>query len=65
MAAAHWGQEEACKVLVENFANMDTKNFGVSISSTDKWRFISFLRNLLYCEQSVRVFNSMFKHEAR
>ena len=30
MAAAHWGQEEACKVLVENFANMEDKNLSVS-----------------------------------
>ena len=30
MAAAHWGQEEACKVLVENFANMEEKNLSVS-----------------------------------
>ena len=31
MAAAHWGQEEACKVLVENFANMEEKNLSVGI----------------------------------
>ena len=30
MAAAHWGQEESCKVLVENFASMEDKNLSVS-----------------------------------
>ena len=33
MAAAHWGQEEACKLLVENFANMEEKNLSVGIIS--------------------------------
>lgn len=32
-AAAHWGQEESCKVLVENFCNMDVKNGSVSLLS--------------------------------
>ena len=32
-AAAHWGQEEACKVLAENLCNMDTKNNNVGIDS--------------------------------
>lgn len=30
-AAAHWDQEEACKVLTENFCDMDMKNNAVSI----------------------------------
>ena len=29
-AAAHWGQEEACKVLAENLCNMDLKTNNVS-----------------------------------
>ena len=29
-AAAHWGQEEACKVLVENLCDMEAKNAAVS-----------------------------------
>lgn len=29
-AAAHWGQEEACKILVENMCNMEVKNNAVS-----------------------------------
>ena len=30
-AAAHWGQKEAAEMLVENFCNMDVKNYVVSI----------------------------------
>ena len=30
-AAAHWEQEEACKILAENGASFDTKNFAVRI----------------------------------
>ena len=30
-AAAHWEQEEACKILVENFCNMDAKNNSVNL----------------------------------
>jgi protein phosphatase 1 regulatory subunit 12A len=26
-AAAHWGQGEACRILAENYANMDIKNY--------------------------------------
>ena len=29
-AAAHWGQEEACRILVENYCAMDIKNVAVS-----------------------------------
>lgn len=29
-AAAHWGQREACEILVENFCDMDMKNYVVS-----------------------------------
>lgn len=28
-AAAHWGQEEACKILVENFCDFEAKNNSV------------------------------------
>lgn len=28
-AAAHWAQEEACKILVENFCNFEAKNNSV------------------------------------
>ena len=28
-AAAHWGQKEACEMLVEDFCDMDMKNFVV------------------------------------
>ncbi len=28
-AAAHWGQKEACEILVENFCDMDKKNYVV------------------------------------
>lgn len=30
-AAAHWGQEEACRVLVENMCDMMHKNKAVSM----------------------------------
>ena len=26
-AAAHWAQREACEILVENYANMEIKNY--------------------------------------
>jgi protein phosphatase 1 regulatory subunit 12A len=29
-AAAHWAQEEACQLLVENMCNMEAKNNWVS-----------------------------------
>lgn len=29
-AAAHWGQEESCKVLAENMCDMESKNQAVS-----------------------------------
>lgn len=29
-AAAHWGQEESCKVLAENMCDMEAKNQAVS-----------------------------------
>ena len=29
-AAAHWGQEEACKILTDNLCDLDAKNNGVS-----------------------------------
>ena len=32
--AAHWGQLEACKLLVENFCDMDIKNYAVSFAET-------------------------------
>ena len=32
--AAHWGQIEACKLLVENFCDMDIKNYAVSYEYT-------------------------------
>lgn len=28
--AAHWGQSETCKLLVDNFCDMDIKNYAVS-----------------------------------
>ena len=28
-AAAHWGQEEACKILAENMCDMESKNLAV------------------------------------
>lgn len=30
-AAAHWGERQACEVLVENMADMDLKNKAVNI----------------------------------
>jgi ankyrin repeat protein len=30
-AAAHWGQEEACKILAENMCDMEAKNLAVSL----------------------------------
>lgn len=30
-AAAHWGQREAVEILAENMADMDVRNFVVSI----------------------------------
>ena len=37
-AAAHWGQKEAAEMLVENFCNMDIKNYVVGF----------FLKNLIF-----------------
>lgn len=31
-AASHWGQKEACEVLVENLCDMDVKNLVVRVS---------------------------------
>lgn len=31
MAAAHWGQKEACQMLVASLADMDTSNYAVSV----------------------------------
>lgn len=28
-AAAHWGQEESCKILMEKFCNFEAKNSAV------------------------------------
>lgn len=28
-AAAHWGQEESCKILAENMCDMEAKNLAV------------------------------------
>ena len=39
-AAAHWEQEEACKILAEHGANFDNKTYSVSK------RVFSFLVNL-------------------
>lgn len=36
-AAAHWGQKEACEMLVEEFCDMDMKNYVVG-----NYQFISF-----------------------
>nr|XP_033340456.1 protein phosphatase 1 regulatory subunit 12A isoform X8 [Megalopta genalis] len=48
-AAAHWGQFEACKLLVENFCNMDIKNYAdqtaFDIADTDILSALSFLRD--------------------
>ena len=30
-AAAHWGQEESCKILAENMCDMEAKNLAVNI----------------------------------
>ena len=32
-AAAHWGQEESCKILAENMCDMEAKNLAVSVLS--------------------------------
>ncbi|XP_076650166.1 myosin binding subunit isoform X8 [Halictus rubicundus] len=48
-AAAHWGQFEACKLLVENFCNMDIKNYAdqtaFDIADADILSALSFLRD--------------------
>jgi hypothetical protein len=36
-AAAHWGQKEACEMLVEEFCDMDMKNYVVG-----NYQFIKF-----------------------
>lgn len=33
-AAAHWGQKEASQILVDNLADMDSKNYVVSLTDT-------------------------------
>lgn len=32
-AAAHWGQKEAAQILVDNLADMDSKNYVVSYNN--------------------------------
>ena len=68
-AAAHWGQEEACKVLAENLCNMDTKNNNVSIASPEqrinhRCALSNFLMFFLLVEevgdQSFRSFDVVF-----
>ncbi|XP_078040844.1 myosin binding subunit isoform X3 [Augochlora pura] len=48
-AAAHWDQFEACKLLVENFCNMDIKNYAdqtaFDIADADILSALSFLRD--------------------
>lgn len=31
--AAHWGETEACKLLVDNYCDMDIKNYAVSFAN--------------------------------
>ena len=33
-AAAHWGQKDAARILVENLCSMDIKNIAVSVTRT-------------------------------
>ena len=44
-AAAHWGQEEACKILAENMCDMESKNLAVlyQIIALDKTIAVIFL----------------------
>lgn len=41
-AAAHWAQEEACKILVENFCNFEAKNNSVRRTLVVSWKFYQF-----------------------
>lgn len=43
-AAAHWGQKEACEILVENFCDMDKKNY-VVISFKCLYLILFFLKS--------------------
>jgi protein phosphatase 1 regulatory subunit 12A len=43
-ASAHWGQEEACKVLVQNLCNMEARNQAVSVTEPLFVRFHWFYK---------------------
>ena len=46
-AAAHWGEREACRILVENGANFDTLTyFGHSVLSVADKSIEEYLYNL-------------------
>ena len=42
-AAAHWGQKEACEILVENFCDMEKKNYVVGLMFRDLGYRVRFL----------------------
>ncbi|XP_021915295.1 protein phosphatase 1 regulatory subunit 12A isoform X3 [Zootermopsis nevadensis] len=47
-AAAHWGQKEACEMLVEEFCDMDMKNYvgqtAYDVADTDMFRLLEELK---------------------
>lgn len=59
-AAAHWGKEEACRVLVENLCDMDLINKMVSLHKSQALaasaaKSIILTVTSLYCHQPPRV----------
>jgi ankyrin repeat protein len=52
-AAAHWGQKEACEMLVEEFCDMDMKNYVVR-----NCRCINFKK--LVCHVNIAAVNKIY-----
>lgn len=50
-AAAHWGQKEACELLVEHYCDMDMKN--VVVSFRFFWILAVTFFSINYCSFSV------------
>lgn len=50
-AAAHWGQKEACEILVENFCDMDKKNYVVIAANIGVVTFFCFNFNSRYARR--------------
>lgn len=58
-AAAHWGQEEACKILAENMCDMEAKNQAVSVwGQSEKYNALNRPAKLLPKNTTSRLFGN-------